>query len=166
MRTPILVLSALLVSAALVACSSSPRADEPSDVPSTESTAAADTTPVATTAPTAEATAEPTATASAAPTAAPVATSPVAPTDKRLVGTWDLSGVQMTFNSKGRVKMSVSPTCVGSYFLEGDKLDIKYDPGATGCSWERQETFTLTGDALGFAGAKYKRVDKKDDASF
>ena len=160
MRTPILFLSALLV-----ACSSSRQAEPPGDFPSTEGTSPLDTVPVATTgAMTAATAADPT--ASAAPTAAPSGTPSVAPTDKSLVGTWDLSGVQMTFNSKGRVKMSISPTCVGSYFLAADKLDVKYDPGASGCSWERQETFTITGDTLGFAGAKYKRVDKTDDASF
>ncbi len=147
-----------------LACSS-PQSGE-----GTTPTAEPDVTAASTAAATSSATAPPTAAPTQAPTAAPTAvakaTPPVAPTDKRLIGTWELSGLKMTFNSKGRVKMSISPSCVGSYFLTGDTLDVKYDPGASGCTWDAPTSFTLKEPTLRFLGAEYKRVDKKDDTSF
>lgn len=98
--------------------------------------------------------------------ASATATLPVVPTDRRLVGSWERFSVKLTFNSKGRVRMGISPTCVGSYFLKGDTVEVKYDPGARGCTWDAPASFTLKEPMLVFPNAEYKRVDKNDDASF
>lgn len=165
-------MKSLVASAALLltfSCSS-PQSNEATTPTAEAEATSAVATAAATAAATSVATAPPTAaatqTASAAPTAAAKATPPVAPTDKRLIGTWELSGIKLTFNGKGRVKMSISPTCVGSYFLTGDTLDVKYDPGASGCTWDSATSFTLKEPTLRFLGAEYKRTDKKDDTSF
>ena len=104
--------------------------------------------------------------ASASASASATATLPVVPTDRRLVGSWERFSVKLTFNSKGRVRMGISPTCVGSYFLKGDTVEVKYDPGARGCTWDAPASFTLKEPMLVFPNAEYKRVDKNDDASF
>lgn len=161
-----IVISALALAA--VACSSPQSTEGTTPTAEADTTAAATAVAAPTTTSVATAEAAPTSTqaATAAPTAAAKATPPVAPTDKRLIGTWELSGLKLTFNSKGRMKMSISPTCVGSYFLASDTLDVKYDPGASGCTWESATSFTLKEPTLRFLGAEYKRVDKKDDTSF
>ena len=72
----------------------------------------------------------------------------------------------MTFNSKGRVKLSVDSSCVGSYFIQSDTLDVKYDPGAKACVWGHPERFKVKEPNLEFLSVSYKRLDKKDDTSF
>jgi hypothetical protein len=163
MKTATLCVFAALFS---FACSSPQSSD--GTTPTAEAEATSAPTAAATADATAATTAEPTAapTQTAAPAATAKATPPVAPTDKRLIGTWELSDIKLTFNSKGRVKMSISPSCVGSYFIKDETLDVKYDPGASGCSWDAPASFTLKEPKLSFLGAEYKRVDKKDDAAF
>lgn len=85
-----------------------------------------------------------------------------------LVGTWAndvMPEMMMTFNSEGRVYTPFVP-CVGSFTIEGTRLNLNYDEEQPNCS-SGGGNLTFDGDDhFSIMSAPYTRIDNTDVTDF